>query len=603
VASGKSGVWLAGSDRAVGRLDLGAGKAIRPVVIAPPRDERANAYFSSVAVANDGVWVVGDLLDPTLWRIDPVTGKTAARIRLPFAPKDVAVGAGAVWVTSQLDDTVSRIDPATNRVTTTIPVGRGAAGVAFGADSVWVANEVDGTVSRIDPETLRVVGTIDVEGSPDEVAATGEAVWVTSHDVTDVAPRATDTVRIGLLAACEGYYGIFADPSFAGAELPLLQRGARLRGVMPLDGVRNATVAGKDVQLAFGCGDDTAEKALSEARRLVEHVGVDILIGSTQNGESFAIKEFARKHPDVTFVDGTSAGQALTLRYPAPNFFRFLTDGAQWMAGLGAYAYNELGWRSVVTAADDDGFAYTQVAGFVAEFCALGGKVAKRIWAPPGTRDYTPYTRRVPARGIDGFLLAGAVPMTAAFVDEVPQLRGNLAHKVVAGIVPAAGADQLTKRFSGVVSGSPTPAVQIPAPPEYRAWGRYIDEFNTTFPQLAGFGPTIFPVFYRNAMEATLEALAAVDGDLSGDQRRFRTALAKVELDAPNGRIRLDENHQAVGPTYLNRIGVKALVDDRTVRVIPNVEQSFGGYFRRNGPMPSRTYPPCKKGNPPPWAR
>jgi hypothetical protein len=76
VAAGRSGVWLAGSDRAVGRLDLAAGKAVRPVVIAPPRDERTNAYFSSVAVTSDGVWVVGDLLDPTLWRIDPATGRS-----------------------------------------------------------------------------------------------------------------------------------------------------------------------------------------------------------------------------------------------------------------------------------------------------------------------------------------------------------------------------------------------------------------------------------------------------------------------------------------------------------------------------------------------
>ena len=42
-----------------------------------------------------------------------------------------------------------------------------------------------------------------------------------------------------------------------------------------------------------------------------------------------------RRKPDVTFVNGTSAAQDTTLRDPAPNFFRFSTDGAQWMAGLG----------------------------------------------------------------------------------------------------------------------------------------------------------------------------------------------------------------------------------------------------------------------------
>ena len=71
----------------------------------------ADSSFSAIAVGEAGIWVLGDPNDRRLWRIDPATGKLAATIRLPFAPTDVAVGAGAVWVTSQLDDTVSRLDP------------------------------------------------------------------------------------------------------------------------------------------------------------------------------------------------------------------------------------------------------------------------------------------------------------------------------------------------------------------------------------------------------------------------------------------------------------------------------------------------------------
>jgi YVTN family beta-propeller protein len=606
VAAGESGIWVAGADRRVGRLDLAANKIVDPVLIEPPRDERRNAYFSGIAVAEDAVWVVGDVLDPRLWRIDPAIGEVSAAIRLPFAPKDVAVGAGAVWVTSQLDDTVSRIDPRTNGITATVPVGRGAAGLAVGAGSVWVANAIDATVSRIDPDGPRVVETIDVEGSPDDVAATDGAVWVTTHEVPDAPPRADDAVRIGLLTACEGFYGLFADPSLAGAELPLLQRGARLAGPRPADGVQGATVAGKDVQLSFGCGDDTAEKALSEARRLVERAGVDVLIGPTQIGEAFAIKEYARKHPDVTFLDGTASGQALALHRPAANFFRFSTDGAQWMAGLGAFAYNELGWRNAVTVADDEGFTYTQVAGFVAEFCSLGGKVAKRVWVPIGTQDYAPYVAQVPARGVDGFLLASSPATTLAFADGVPELKGKLARKVVMGILSLNGLVGSGRRdFSGVVLGLPTPTFSdLPLPGERRAWRAYLEEFGKAFPAgIAGFGGTVFPVFYRNAMDAVLHALEAVEGDLGEGQRRFRAALGDVALEAPNGRIRLDRNRQAVGTNYLHRIDTKGLLSRPAFRTIPDVEQTFGGYFRKNGPLPSRAHPPCKKGNPPPWAR
>ena len=68
-----------------------------------------------------------------------------------------------------------------------------------------------------------------------------------------------------------------------------------------------------------------------------------ILVGPLSGDEGLAVKDYAKTQPDVTFINGTSAAQDTTLRDPAPNFFRFSTDGAQWMAGLGDYAFNEQG--------------------------------------------------------------------------------------------------------------------------------------------------------------------------------------------------------------------------------------------------------------------
>ena len=58
------------------------------------------------------------------------------------------------------------------------------------------------------------------------------------------------------------------------------------------------------------------------------------------------VQEYARMHPRTTFVDGSGAAPDPN---PASNFFKFNTDGAQWMAGLGSYAYHTLGWRRAVT--------------------------------------------------------------------------------------------------------------------------------------------------------------------------------------------------------------------------------------------------------------
>jgi DNA-binding beta-propeller fold protein YncE len=180
VAAGREGVWVATGDRRVQRV-LSVRPAPRPTALPPPGDESADAAFSAIALGEGAVWVLGDLEDPRLWRLDSTSGKLTATITLPSAPKDVAVGEGAVWVTSQLDDTLTRIDPETGRITGTIDVGRGAAGVAVGAGAVWVANAVDGTVARIDPRRLTVVDTIDVGGLPNEIAVGPGGVWVASR--------------------------------------------------------------------------------------------------------------------------------------------------------------------------------------------------------------------------------------------------------------------------------------------------------------------------------------------------------------------------------------------------------------------------------------
>ena len=159
----------------------------------------------------------------------------------------------------------------------------------------------------------------------------------------------------------------------AGAQLALIQQGATAKG-KPSDGLDGATVAGRPIEIVgYGCADDTADKAIEETRRLVEQEGAEILIGPLSGDEGIAVANYAKEQPDVTFLNGTSGAQDTTLKVQAPNFFRFHSDGAQWSAGLGDYAYNTLGWKTAAIIGDDYSFPYTSLAGFVAEFCALGG--------------------------------------------------------------------------------------------------------------------------------------------------------------------------------------------------------------------------------------
>ena len=168
------------------------------------------------------------------------------------------------------------------------------------------------------------------------------------------------------------------------------------RGALTAVDEVNGMVAGKKIEIVKGSSDASPDSAVRAARKLVEQDGVKVLVGPLSGDEGIAVKDYAKTQPDVTFINGTSAAQDTTLRDPAPNFFRFSTDGAQWMAGLGTYAFNEKGYKKVATVAEDYSFPYTQVFGFMAEFCKAGGHVPSKSWVPIGNKDFSSVIAAIP---------------------------------------------------------------------------------------------------------------------------------------------------------------------------------------------------------------
>ena len=104
--------------------------------------------------------------------------------------------------------------------------------------------------------------------------------------------------------------------------------------------------------------------------------------------ESGAFREIARRNPAVTFLSGVTTAQEVTLRGSPTNHFRFTPDGAQTTAGLGTYAYRDLGWRTAVVVGEPFTDGFETAAGFIAEFCALGGTIAARDWFSLVLPDY-----------------------------------------------------------------------------------------------------------------------------------------------------------------------------------------------------------------------
>lgn len=414
--------------------------------------------------------------------------------------------------------------------------------------------------------------------------------------VSDAAPGTAlngRPITIGVLADCVGPFGFTQSKTAAGADLPLLERGAKLVSPTPTDGVKDATVAGRSVRLVFGCADGTSVSGLAEARRLVESAGADVVIGPVTGDEELSLQAYARRRPGTAFINGSGSSQVLD---PAPNFFSFHTDGAQWTAGLGSYAYHTLGWRNVVELVDPDIFDWAQAAGFDAEFCSLGGSILKRIWINPSTSDFTDAIGRVPHSGVNGFFVASGTRIETALANNYIGLRGNVSKRLLGGVLSDPPQPALGTRINGQVIAE-------------RVGGPHLAAFDhrllQAFPSANRFtfAGDVFVLDYYTAMKATLAALVAVGGDLSHGERRLRAALARLRLVTPTGVVTLDADHQAVAPNYLRRVDRWDGTKETPVRTIRRVDPTFGGYFtKRDGP-PGPTTPVCRRRRPPPWAR
>ena len=450
-----------------------------------------------------------------------------------------------------------------------------------------------------------------------EAAAAREAAAEAEAQATASAPPAaaadddtddmTTVINVAILSDCEGAFGAFHDRDVAGVVTAMAEHaGATVNDRNdPQAGWSNASINGVAIELAgIGCADDTAEAALRETRRLMEDIGADIMIGPLSGDESIAVANYAKDHPNQTFVNGTSGAQDSTMAVQAPNFFRFNGDGAQWNAGLGDIARNTLGWETAAVIGDDYSFAWTSTAGFIAEFCAAGGDVISRVYPPLNTTDYSGFVEQLPSPDkVDGYFWAvggaGLVPALNAFEDaqgEVvgEQHMGNLFWGIP-DVFTAIG-PRVVGSYSGGFGNAPD--LQTDKAAAFRAIiNSHFDEIpfaSSPAPADAAYFDAFYMNYYNNTW-GLIEGLKAIGADLSGGPEPLWEAISNVVLDAAFGEISLDSNRTAIQDQYVGRIylGDDGNMASSTVAYVPQVDQTFGGTFTGD-PSPSRDYPPCE---------
>ena len=389
------------------------------------------------------------------------------------------------------------------------------------------------------------------------------------------------TLKVGGLATLEGVFAKNGEDSMRGIEVALREY--------------KSTAGGYRIELIRGSSDAKPDVAVRAARKLIEQDGVQILIGPLSGSEGLAMKDYAKTKPEITFINGTSAAQDTTLRDPAPNFFRFWTDGAQWSWGLGEYVVKTKGWKKIATIAEDYSFPYTMMLGFALDFCGNGGNIVSRSWVPLGTKDYASYIAALPT-DVDAIYVALGGGDAIAFLNQYQQAGGKA--KLIAGAITV---DQsiLTSKGKAREALLGTPAAQPiadndPSP----EWQKFVKAYQDAFPADQRFPtPSLFATGYYIATKAMLEGLNAVKGDLSNNHAAYRQALSKLKLQGPTGEITLDENRHAIAPNYITEVveGPGGNMINKVIKKTPPINQVLGldrAKFMSIGPV-GRDVPKC----------
>ncbi|MGF1528539.1 MAG: ABC transporter substrate-binding protein [Candidatus Competibacterales bacterium] len=394
---------------------------------------------------------------------------------------------------------------------------------------------------------------------------------------------AAEPLKIGVLATLEGTYTVLGEDSIRGLELALRAFDNR--------------AGGREIEIITAPTDASPDSALRAVRKVVEQDQVDIVIGPVSGSEGIAVKNYAKTQPGVTFVNGISGAQETTYVEPADNFFRFNMDGAQWSAGLGDYIYNEKGYEYIATIGEDYSFIYTQIFGLALEYCSLGGEITERFWVPLGTKDFSSIIAALPD-DVDAIYLGLGGGDAVNFLNQYQQAGGSA--NLVGGTIMVDGTVLNSRgRAKEALIGTPASGPQADNW-DAEGWQTFVKTYQDAFPPDQRFNsPSLFATGYYNAATAVFSVLDDIEGDLSDGHAKLRQGLSEIELDAPNGKIRLDDNRQAIGTNFIIEVVQR---DDGTlgtevVKVVPGVSQTLGldpEVFAQVG-IPGRDVPECKK--------
>lgn len=301
---------------------------------------------------------------------------------------------------------------------------------------------------------------------------------------------------------------------------------------------------GRKVEYVIADTTCNPDQALTQARRLVHQEKVHFLVGPLCGHEGPAVAQVS-KETGVPLVMDSAGADSVTKWDRTPTMVRTAVSASQIGHPFGDYLYKELGKRNVTFIAQDYTWGQEVALGMIRTFTEAGGKVAKVIWNPIGTKDYGATIASIPAD-------TDAVVAVVVGADRVRLFEawfsfGMDKKKTIYGgywmhqdVLP-----QLDDRAIGMIGNSLNYAAGLDTP-ENKA-------FTTAFAQAYRRLPSWFGESAYTAGLWTKTAIDSINGKVE-DREAFLKAMRTVQVNAPRGPLRLDEYDNPIQNVYISKI-------------------------------------------------
>jgi len=139
----------------------------------------AAAAEAGITVDDHGVWLVTDK-DGSLVRVDPISGKIQATVRIAAGSYNPHYSEGTVWVSQADGAQLTAVDTKSLKVIATVATGPNPRFLTAGDGAVWTLNQGDGAVTRIDVHTLRTTAiALHTPGHGGDIKFDQGLVWST----------------------------------------------------------------------------------------------------------------------------------------------------------------------------------------------------------------------------------------------------------------------------------------------------------------------------------------------------------------------------------------------------------------------------------------